>query len=288
MRGAWAWRVGAARYAGGFWQTLGVPAGVSDPGAGLRHGGVAGRRGAARPLLARPRRACVRARVPSEAARLSSLSVLLSLPQLGNPSPGPGGEATSSRRPGVLREQPGGSAAPGVTVGSWWELLRLEPQDFKGPVSVVFTFRILAKLGKGTILPLTPSHRGRAGERVSKYRSGAEGAKTLLREVKLLLGTWVQIPLFIRNWRSTFEGHWSQNQAFLQVSEVHGMGWKFKQLLNPLTENSLPFRTSFTLHIDAVVPLWSLVAFTSRVLGNPGNLCILKSTSRGEKAHLIP
>lgn len=148
-------------------------------------------------------------------------------------------------------------------MGSWWELLRLEPQDFKGPVSVVFTFRILAKLGEGTILPLTPSHRGRAGERVSKCRSGAEGAKTLLREVKLLLGTWVQIPLFIRNWRSTFEGHWSQDQAFLQVSEVHGMGWKFKQLLNPLTENSLSSRTSFTLHIDAVVPLWSLVLLGS-------------------------
>lgn len=99
-------------------------------------------------------------------------------PQLGNPSPDPGGEATSPRRPGVPREQPGGSAAPGVTVGSWWDLLRLEPQDFKGPVSVVFTFRILAKLGEGTILPLTPSRRGRAGERVSKYRSGAEEAKT--------------------------------------------------------------------------------------------------------------
>lgn len=174
------WRVGAVRHAGGLGQTLGVPGGVSDPGAGLGHGGVAGWRGAARPLLARSRRTCVRACACSKRGRAAVLSVCP--PQLGNPSPDPGGEATSPRRPGVPREQPGGSAAPGVTVGSWWELLRLEPQDFKGPVSVVFTFRILAKLGEGTILPLTPSHRGRAGERVSKYRSGAEGAKTLFFE----------------------------------------------------------------------------------------------------------
>lgn len=220
----------------------------------------AGSRSAATRATAASMRACA----CSKRGRAAVLSVCPPLsPSVREPESRSGRGGDLSPPPRGVREQPGGSPAPRVTVGSWWELLRLEPQDFKGPVSVVFTFRILAKLGEGTILPLTPSHRGRAGERVSKCRSGAEGAKTLLREVKLLLGTWVQIPLFIRNWRSTFEGHWSQDQAFLQVSEVHGMGWKFKQLLNPLTENSLSSRTSFTLHIDAVVPLWSLVLLGS-------------------------
>lgn len=139
------------------------------PGRGLGSRGWPGTRGrcweaGSRSAATRATAASMRACACSKRGRAAVLSVCP--PQLGNPSPDPGGEATSPRRPGVPREQPGGSAAPGVTVGSWWELLRLEPQDFKGPVSVVFTFRILAKLGEGTILPLTPSHRGRAGERV--------------------------------------------------------------------------------------------------------------------------